>query len=67
MLNPKIIGAIVGLGIGIVVLWFSPLKAFLLALFVLAGWFVGKFLMGEVDFLDAYERFLTRRGKRPKR
>ena len=67
MSNPKIIGAIVGLGIGIVLLWLGPLKAFLLALFILAGWFVGKCWMGEIDLLGAYERFMRRRGKRPRR
>ncbi len=67
MLNPKIIGAITGFGIGIVVLWFGPLKAFLLALFVLAGWFVGKFWMGEIDLFDLYERFMVSRRKGPRR
>ena len=67
MLNPKIIGAITGFGIGIVVLWFGPLKAFLLALFVLAGWFVGKFWMGEIDLFNLYERFMASRRKGPRR
>ena len=67
MLNPKIIGIIAGLGVGIVTLWFGPLKAFLLALFVLAGWLVGKFWMGEIDLLDVYERFMKSRGKGPGR
>ena len=67
MLNSKVIGAIVGLIVGAVVIWVGILEAFLLALFVLAGWFIGKFLVGEVDLLDAYERFMRSRGKRPRR
>ena len=67
MLDPKIIGAIVGLGIGIAVLWVGPLKTFLLALFVLAGWFVGKYWKGEINLFDLYEFFTRKRGRRPRR
>jgi len=67
MLDSKIIGAIVGLGIGIVLLWVGPLKTFLLALFVLAGWFVGKYWKGEIDLLDLHEFFMRKRGRRPRR
>jgi hypothetical protein len=67
MLNPKVIGIFIGLVIGVVAIWFGVLNAFLLALFILAGWLIGKFWVGEIDFLDAYERFLTSRGKRPRR
>lgn len=64
MLNPKIIGAIVGLVFGVIVIWFGFLTAFLLALFILGGWLVGKFWMGEIDLLALYERFMNSRGKR---
>jgi len=64
MLNPKIIGAIVGLVFGVIVIWFGFLTAFLLALFILVGWLVGKFWMGEIDLLALYERFMNSRGKR---
>lgn len=67
MFNPKLIGAIAGLIIGAVVLWSGPLKAFLLVLFVLAGWFIGKFWMGEIDLLELYEKFMRSRGRRPRR
>jgi len=67
MLNPKVIGIFIGLAIGVVAIWFGVLNAFLLALFILAGWLIGKFWVGEIDLLDAYERFLTSRGKRPRR
>ena len=64
MLNPKIIGAIVGLIFGVIAIWFGFLEAFLLALFILVGWLVGKFWMGEIDLLALYERFMNSRGKR---
>jgi uncharacterized membrane protein len=64
MLNPKIIGAIVGLIFGVIVIWFGFLKAFLLALCILVGWLVGKFWMGEIDLLALYERFMNSRGRR---
>ncbi len=65
MLNPKTIGAAIGLVIGVVVVWLGPLEAFFLALFIIAGWFIGKFWMGEIDVIDIYERFMRNRGKRP--
>jgi len=64
MLNPKIIGAIIGLVFGVIIIWFGFLQAFLLALCILAGWLVGKFWMGEIDLLALYERFMNSRGKR---
>ena len=67
MLSPKIIGAVIGLVIGVMLLLFGPLKAFLLVLFILAGWLVGKFWMGEIDLIDIYDRFMSSRGKRPRR
>jgi len=67
MLNPKIIGAIAGLVAGIIVVCFGFLKALLIALFVLVGWFIGKVWTGEIDLLDVYERFISSRGKRPRR
>ena len=65
MLNPKIIGAIAGLVLGIVVVCFG-LKAFIVVLFILVGWLIGKFWMGEIHLLDIYERFMRGRGKRPR-
>jgi len=66
MLNAKAIGAIAGLVLGIIVICFGVLKAFLVVLFILAGWLIGKFVMGEIDLLDLYERFMRGRGKRPR-
>ncbi len=65
MSNPKAIGAIAGLVLGIIVVCFG-LKAFIVVLFVLVGWLIGKFWMGEIDLLDIYERFMRGRGKRPR-
>lgn len=67
MLNPKVVGAVAGLVVGVIGVWLGALEAFIVALFILAGWFIGKFWIGEIDLLDAYERFLRSRGKRPRR
>jgi predicted metal-binding membrane protein len=67
MLNPKVIGVIAGFTLGLVVICLGVLEAFILVLFVLGGWFIGKVWMGEIDLLDLYERFMSRRGKRPRR
>ena len=66
MLNPKLIGAIAGLIAGVIILYFGFLEAILVGLFVLAGWFIAKVWMGEIDLIDVYERFIRSRGKGPK-
>lgn len=66
-LNPKTIGAIAGLVVGLVVIIFGVPKAIALALFVLAGWFVGKVWSGEIDLADLYERFREEKDKGFKR
>ena len=66
MLNPKLIGAIAGLVAGVIILYFGFLEAILVGLFVLAGWFIAKVWMGEIDLIDVYERFINSRGKGPK-
>ncbi|MCD6568213.1 MAG: DUF2273 domain-containing protein [Dehalococcoidia bacterium] len=60
-LNPKTIGAIIGLVLGLVVLIFGVGKAVILVLFVLAGWYVGKVWSGEIDLAELYERFKSDR------
>lgn len=67
LLNPKLLGAVIGLIIGLVVIIAGALDAFILILFIVAGWLIAKFWMGEIDFVDAYERFLDSRGKRTRR
>jgi len=66
MLNPKIIGAISGLVLGLIVIIFGVLEAILVILFVLAGWFIGKVRMGEIDLMELYERFTSSRGRKPR-
>ena len=64
MLNAKVMSIVAALIIGIVFVWFGALNAFFVALFMLAGWIIGKLVTGEIDLLDLYERFLSGRGKR---
>ena len=63
MLNPKTIGVIVGLVLGLIVIFVGFWKAIVVALFILAGWFIGKVWMGEIDLQDIYERFIKGRGR----
>jgi uncharacterized membrane protein len=63
MLNPKTIGVIAGLVLGLIVILVGFWKAIVVALFILAGWFIGKVLMGEIDLQDLYERFIKGRGR----
>jgi len=64
MFNPKVVGIVAGLIIGISFAWFGALNAFFVFLFMFAGWMVAKFFTGEIDILDLYERFMRSRGKR---
>ena len=64
MLNPKLIGALCGLVVGLVVILLGILKAFILALFILAGWFIGKLWMREIDLLAMYQRFKNNRAEK---
>lgn len=64
MNNPKLIGAVLGLTMGIIVLWLGPLEAFIVALFGLGGWLIGKYLAGEIPILDTLlRRFLDSRSR----
>ncbi|RLC92684.1 MAG: hypothetical protein DRI39_07825 [Chloroflexi bacterium] len=67
MLSPVGIGIAAGLVLGVVFVWFGALNAFFVGLFMLAGWIVAKLVMGEIDILDLYERFMASRGKRTRR
>jgi uncharacterized membrane protein len=67
MANPKIVSIVVVLVIGVVFVWLGALNAFFVALFVLAGWLIGKFVTREFDVFDLLERFVESRGKRHKR
>ncbi len=64
MTNPKTIGVVAGLVAGIIIAWLGFAKFLVVALCVLIGWFVAKVYVGEIDLLDAYERFQSGRGRR---
>lgn len=64
MLDSKMVGAIAGVAIGFAFVAFGALNAFFVALFILAGWLVGKFWLGELDFLAYYEAFMLTRGRK---
>ena len=62
MFNLKVMGAIFGLVIGIVGVWQGPLEAFIVALFAIAGWIIGKYIAGEIPIIDyLIERFAEAR------
>ena len=64
MTNPKLIGAICGLIVGLVVILVGVLEGFVLALFILAGWFAGKLWMHEVDLISLYHQFKNKRAEK---
>jgi len=57
ILTPKLIGALFGLVVGLVAVLLGVGKAFILALFILAGWLIGKLYMGELDLPAIYRRY----------
>jgi uncharacterized membrane protein len=59
--NPKLIGALVGLIVGIVLVFTGTLNAFIVALFLLLGWLIGKYIAGEIDLDELYDRFIRGR------
>ncbi len=64
MMHPKLMGILGGLIAGIIIAWLG-FAAFLgVVLCGLIGWFVAKVYLGEIDLLDAYERFRSERGRR---
>ena len=63
--NPKLVGPVLGIIIGVVGVWQGPLDAFIVALFGVAGWIVGKYLSGEIPIVDILlERFISSRRDR---
>ncbi len=59
--NPKLIGALVGLIVGVVLVFTGTLNAFIVALFLLLGWLIGKYIAGEIDLDELYDRFIRGR------
>ncbi len=66
MRNAKTIGIAAGLVAGLIIAWLGFAKFLVVALCVLIGWFVAKVYLGEIDLLDAYERFQSGRGRKPR-
>ena len=65
--NPKMIGALIGLAIGVVLVFAGALNAFIVALLILLGWIIGSYLAGEIDVDDLYDRFVRGRTKKNNR
>ena len=62
MVNAKLIFAIGGLLIGIIGVAFGPLAAFIVLVFTLLGWLIGKYVAGELEAVDIFlERFFSNR------
>lgn len=64
MLNPKLIGAFFGLAVGLVAVLLGIGQAFILILFILAGWIIGKIYMGELNLFALYRNFKTSRDEK---
>lgn len=64
MLNLKIIGAFFGLAVGLVAVLVGIGHAFILALFILIGWMIGKMAMGELNLMELYKKFKASRDEK---
>ena len=65
--NPKMVGAVIGLAIGVALVWLGALEAFIVALFILGGWLIGKYVSGEIPIVDILlERFISSRNRGPR-
>ena len=65
--NPKLIGAFIGLIIGIILVLTGTLNAFIVTLFILLGWLIGKYFAGEIDLDEIYDRYLRGKTKGPRK
>ena len=63
--NPKLVGLILGLIVGLVLIFAGGWNALVVGIFLLGGWLVGKFVAGEIDLDDLYDRHLRGRTRRP--
>ena len=59
--NPKLVGAVIGLILGLTLIFAGALNALILIGLVGAGWIVGKYFAGEIDMDDLYDRYLRGR------
>lgn len=66
MNDPKLLWAAVGLVVGVIGVTLGPLEAFIVLVFTLVGWGVGKYAAGEVPIIDRIlERFFSDRLRGP--
>ena len=62
MSDPKTKGVVIGLAIGIVLVWLGVWQAAVVGVFALIGWLIGKYISGDIPILDVLlERFFSRR------
>jgi hypothetical protein len=61
MLNPKLIGAFLGMVVGLVAVLVGIWQAFILVLFILAGWLIGRIYMGELNPFAMYRKYKASR------
>jgi hypothetical protein len=59
----KLTWVVLGVIIGVVLVLAGALNAFFVALFILAGWLIGKYVAGEIDLDGLYDRYLRGRTK----
>lgn len=68
MIDTKLIGAILGLVVGVIGVTVGPLEALYTFLLGLAGWIIGKYMAGEISIVDIFlERFFSSRLGGPRR
>lgn len=60
----KLIGILIGLMFGLITIFVGIWEAIIVLMCIFLGWFLTKFWAGEIDFIDWYEGFLRKRGKR---
>ena len=66
MNDPKFLWAAVGLVVGIIGVSLGPLEAFIVLVFTVIGWVVGKYAAGEMPVVDRIlERFFSDRLRGP--
>ena len=66
MNDPKFLWAAVGLVVGIIGVALGPLEAFIVLVFTVIGWVVGKYAAGEMPIVDRIlERFFSDRLRGP--
>ncbi len=66
MNDPKLLWAAVGLVVGVIGVTLGPLEAFIVLIFTLVGWGVGKYAAGEIPIIDRLlERFFSDRLRGP--